>query len=82
MASFRRLLPLHISTDWAVCRRAVAGRMVQVVQTEVTKKQPDEIAALSREGAYVNGLYLEGALLDSKARTCPISSSLCSTRVV
>ena len=56
--------------------------MVQVVQTEVTKKQPDEIAALSREGAYVNGLYLEGALLDSKARTCPISSSLCSTRAV
>ena len=56
--------------------------MVQVVQTEVTKKQPDEIAALSREGAYVNGLYLEGALLDSKARTCPISWSHCSTRAV
>ena len=45
--------------------------MVQVVQTEVTKKQPDEIAALSREGAYVNGLYLEGAPLDSKSPCIP-----------
>ena len=71
MALFRRLVPSHISTDWAVCRRAVTGRMVQVVQTEVTKKQPDEIAALSREGAYVNGLYLEGAPLDSKSPCIP-----------
>jgi hypothetical protein len=47
MASFRRLVPSHISTDWAVCRSAVTGRMVQMVQTEVTKKQHDEIAALS-----------------------------------
>ena len=49
--------------------RAPTVAAAQVVQTEVTKKQPDEITALSREGAYVNGLYLEGAPLP--AVVCP-----------
>jgi hypothetical protein len=58
--------------------------MVQVVQTEVTKKQPDEIAALSvaKERTSMGCISKTCALLDSKARTCPISSSLCSTRAV
>jgi len=38
-----------------------------VVQTEVTKKQPDEISAVSREGAYISGLALEGARWDDKS---------------
>ena len=38
-----------------------------VVQTEVTKKAPDEINAVSREGAFITGLSLEGARWDDKA---------------
>jgi len=38
-----------------------------VVQTEVTKKAPDEISAASREGAYITGFVLEGARWDDKA---------------
>jgi dynein heavy chain len=38
-----------------------------VVQTEVTKKQPEEVSATSREGAYVTGLSLEGARWDDKS---------------
>ena len=38
-----------------------------VVQTEVTKKQPEEVSAVSREGAYITGLALEGARWDDKS---------------
>jgi dynein heavy chain len=34
------------------------------LQTDVTKKTPDQITAPPREGAYIHGLYLEGAKLD------------------
>jgi len=37
-----------------------------VVMTEVTKKQPDQIEAPSRDGAFINGLTLEGARWDDK----------------
>lgn len=38
-----------------------------VLTTEVTKKQPDEISAAPREGAYIHGLFLEGARWDTQA---------------
>ncbi len=38
-----------------------------VVLTEVTKKQPDQIDAPSRDGAFIHGLTLEGARWDEKA---------------
>jgi len=38
-----------------------------VTQTEVTKKQPEEISATSRDGAYVTGFALEGARWDDKS---------------
>lgn len=38
-----------------------------MVITEVTKKQPDQIDAPSRDGAYIHGLTLEGARWDEKA---------------
>lgn len=34
---------------------------------EVTKKQPDQVDAPSRDGAYVHGLVLEGCGWDDKA---------------
>lgn len=37
-----------------------------VVLTEVTKKQPDQIDAPSRDGAFIHGLTLEGARWDDK----------------
>lgn len=37
-----------------------------VVHTEVTKKTPEEIGALARDGAYISGLYLEGATWDTR----------------
>lgn len=37
-----------------------------VVLTEVTKKQPDQIDAPSREGAFIHGLTLEGCRWDDK----------------
>lgn len=40
-----------------------------VVLTEVTKKQPDQIDAASRDGAFIHGLTLEGARWDEKAGT-------------
>ncbi|KAA6419077.1 MAG: flagellar outer dynein arm heavy chain beta [Trebouxia sp. A1-2] len=40
-----------------------------VVLTEVTKKQPDQIDAPSRDGAFIHGLTLEGARWDEKAGT-------------
>jgi dynein heavy chain len=36
-------------------------------QTDVQKKSRDEISAGSKEGAYVDGLYMEGARWDEKA---------------
>ena len=58
--------------DWALDRT--------VVVTEVTKKQPEDIQAPSRDGCYVSGLTLEGArwgdsgLEDSKPKDlfCPM----------
>jgi dynein heavy chain len=38
-----------------------------VIITEVTKKQPDQIEAPSRDGAFIHGLTLEGARWDDKA---------------
>lgn len=38
-----------------------------VVLTEVTKKQPDQIDAPSRDGAFIHGLTLEGCRWDDKA---------------
>jgi dynein heavy chain len=38
-----------------------------VIQTEITKKQPEEISAAQREGAFISGLFLEGARWDDKA---------------
>ncbi|CAD7696266.1 unnamed protein product [Ostreobium quekettii] len=37
-----------------------------VVLTDVTKKQPDQIDAPSRDGAFIHGLTLEGARWDDK----------------
>merc|ERR1711906_80565 len=37
-----------------------------VVLTEVTKKTVDQIEAVSREGAYIHGLTLEGCRWDEK----------------
>lgn len=37
-----------------------------VIVTEVTKKQPDQIEANSRDGAFIWGLTLEGARWDDK----------------
>ncbi|PNW78281.1 hypothetical protein CHLRE_09g403800v5 [Chlamydomonas reinhardtii] len=37
-----------------------------VIITEVTKKQPDQIEANSRDGAFIHGLTLEGARWDDK----------------
>jgi hypothetical protein len=82
MASFHQLAPLHISTDWAVCRRAVTGRMVQVVQTEVTKKQPDEMQRSLAKERTSTGCISKVRFSTAKARTCPILWSLCSTRAV
>ena len=39
-----------------------------VVVTEVTKKQPDQIDAPSRDGAFIHGLALEGCRWDDKVR--------------
>jgi dynein heavy chain len=38
-----------------------------VIQTELTKNKPEEITSVSKEGAYVNGLSIEGARWDDKA---------------
>ncbi len=40
-----------------------------VIQTEVTRKTVDEIDARSRDGAYISGLYLEGARLNINTGT-------------
>jgi len=40
-----------------------------VTQTEVTKKQAEEVAAMSKEGAFVHGLSMEGARWDDKSGT-------------
>jgi len=38
-----------------------------VTQTEVTKKNAEEITAASKEGAFIHGLFMEGARWDDKA---------------
>ena len=38
-----------------------------VTQTEVTKKSAEEISAASKEGAFIHGLFMEGARWDDKA---------------
>ena len=40
-----------------------------VTQTEVTKKNAEEIAAASKEGAFIHGLFMEGARWDDKSGT-------------
>merc|ERR1719313_1576529 len=40
-----------------------------VTQVEVTKKQVEEIAAPSRDGAFIHGLVLEGARWDEKSNS-------------
>jgi dynein heavy chain len=40
-----------------------------VTQTEVTKKSAEEIAASSKEGAFIHGLFMEGARWDDKSGT-------------
>jgi len=38
-----------------------------VIQTELTKNKAEEITSVSKEGAYVNGLSIEGARWDDKS---------------
>jgi len=41
------------------------------LQTDITKKTLEEISGAPREGAYVFGLFLEGARLDPKTGPHP-----------
>jgi len=45
-----------------------------VVSTEVTKKQPDEVEAASKDGSYIWGLSMEGARWDSGGGTVNTSN--------
>lgn len=39
---------------------------------QVTKKMPEEIGALARDGAYISGLFLEGATWDSRTSSLEV----------
>ncbi|KAJ4456876.1 putative Dynein heavy chain 17; axonemal [Paratrimastix pyriformis] len=50
----------------STARKTSAPLDKMCLQTDITKKTQDEISAAPREGAYVSGLFLEGARLDPK----------------
>ena len=60
-----------------------------VIQTTVLKRQVEDIEAPARDGAYINGLYLEGARFDLGSgvlqlisrRRCFTKCLLCSTQL-
>ena len=60
-------LQLHPGALQTTARRNDWPLDKTVVLTEVTKKQPDQIDAPSRDGAFIHGLTLEGARWDEKA---------------
>ena len=60
-------LSLHPAPLQTTARRNDWPLDKTVVLTEVTKKQPDQIDAPSRDGAFIHGLTLEGARWDEKA---------------
>ncbi|KAL0038617.1 hypothetical protein WJX79_000048 [Trebouxia sp. C0005] len=62
-------LDLGLKGDLTMTRRNDWPLDKTVVLTEVTKKQPDQIDAPSRDGAFIHGLTLEGARWDEKAGT-------------
>ena len=40
--------------------------------SQVTKKTPEEIGALARDGAYITGLFLEGATWDNRTSSLEV----------
>lgn len=44
------------------------------LQCDVTKKTREEFSSLPREGAYVHGMYMEGARWDTQVHKAVMSS--------
>ena len=57
--------------------RAYVGRntLTKSENIQVTKKIPEEIGALARDGAYIFGLFLEGASWDSRTSSLEVNAT-------
>jgi hypothetical protein len=52
-----------------------------IKKMQVTKKMPEEIGALARDGAYIFGLFLEGASWDSRTSSLEVHLCVCAVQL-
>lgn len=56
------------SKRWRVCDRNEWPLDSMCLQCDVTKKHREDFSTAPREGAYVHGLFMEGARWDTQVR--------------